>query len=67
MSLENEHPCIVLHKGQVWKGLLFSSVYKARNAVKMANPKRKFKEVQPNVFVCTRYGTKYEVIKLINY
>jgi len=67
MNLENEHPCIIMHKGKPWKGLLFKSVLTARNALKMGNPKRTFKELEPGVFTCTRYGTKFELVNLTNY
>lgn len=64
--LENNSPCVVLHKNSVWKGLLFNSITQARNSIRWANPKTRFKEPQPNVFVCTQHGTKYQIIKLIN-
>lgn len=65
-KLITDEPCVVLHKNCIWKGLLFNSVTQARNSIKWANPKTKFKEPQRNVFICNQYGTKYQIITLTN-
>ena len=46
------------------KNILFQNIEEARNYIKMQNPKRKFKEPKENVFVCSRYGTTFEIIEL---
>ena len=54
----------IMHKQKPLKNILFKTPEEARNYVKMNNPKRKFLEPFKNVFVCSRYGTRFEIIEL---
>ena len=55
---------VIMHKGAVYKNIFFSGVEQARNWIKFNYPKRRFKEPQENVFVCSNYGTKFEVVEI---
>jgi hypothetical protein len=55
---------IILYKGQVFHNTFFHSTKLARNYLKFKFSSRNFKEPVNNTFVCTRYGTKLEIIQL---
>lgn len=55
---------VIMFQKKPLKNILFQSDKEARNYIKMQNPKRKFKEPKENVFVCSRYGTTFEIIEL---
>jgi hypothetical protein len=56
--------CIIMFQKKPLKNILFQSIEEARNYIKMQNSSRTFKEIKENVFVCSRYGTVYEIIEL---
>jgi hypothetical protein len=49
----------IFNKGKILENVLFKSNDAARNYIKMKYPKRTFKELNKNVFVCAHYGTKF--------
>jgi len=55
---------VIMFQKKPLKNILFQSDKEARNYIKMQNPKRKFKEPKENVFVCSRYGTTFEIVEL---
>lgn len=55
---------VIIFQKKPLKNILFQSDKEARNYIKMHNPKRTFKEPKENVFVCSRYGTTFEIIEL---
>lgn len=55
---------VIMHQKKPLKNILFKTVKEARNYIKMQNPKRKFKEPKENVFICSRYGTTFEIVGL---
>ena len=55
-------PLYIIMKGKkVYESKYFPNVEKARNFIKMRNPSRRFKEPEENKFVCTRFGTTFEI------
>jgi hypothetical protein len=63
----NEVKFVIMHKGEVHKGLFFNKCEQARNWVKFNYPKKTFKEPQLNVFVCNRQGTTFKIVELKHY
>lgn len=61
---EMELVTVIMHKGEVWKGLYFDNPERARNTLKFHYPKRTFKEPQRNKLVCAHYGTTFIVTEL---
>lgn len=55
---------LILHQGKVYKNRFFTNYERTRNFIVMEYPKRKFKEVEDDVFVCSRYGTTLKIIEL---
>jgi len=55
---------VIMFQKKPLKNILFQSDKEARNYIKMQNPKRTFKEPKENVFVCSRYGTTFEIVEL---
>ena len=55
---------VIMFQKKPLKNILFQSDKEARNYIKMQNPKRTFKEPKKNVFVCSRYGTTFEIVEL---
>ena len=55
---------VIMHKGAVNKNIFFSNVEQARNWIKFNYPKRRFKEPQENVFVCSNYGTTFKIVEI---
>ena len=55
---------VIMHKGAVNKNIFFSNIEQARNWIKFNYPKRRFKEPRENVFVCSKYGTKLEIVEI---
>ena len=50
----------------VYHGKFFEKLESARNYIKFQNVTRKFKESEPNVFTCIRYGTTFKIIEVQN-
>jgi hypothetical protein len=48
-----------MNKGEVYEGLYFDDLRKARNYIKFRHPKKRFKEPFKNTFVCTYTGMKF--------
>lgn len=57
---------VIMHKNVVHKGSFYLSAEEARNWIKMNNPKRKFKEPEKNVLVCTYSGATFKIIELLH-
>ena len=55
---------VIMHKGAVNKNIFFSNIEQARNWITFNYPKRRFKEPHENVFVCSNYGTKFEIVEI---
>lgn len=55
---------VIMFQKKPLKNILFKSDKEARNYIKMENPKRTFREIKENVFVCSRYGTTFEIVEL---
>lgn len=55
---------VIMHKGVVNKNIFFSNAEQARNWIKFNYPKRRFKEPQENVFVCSNYGTTLKIVEI---
>jgi hypothetical protein len=55
---------VIMYQKKPLKNILFPSCDEARNYIKMQHPKRTFKEPKENVFVCSRYGTTFEIVEL---
>ena len=55
---------VIMHKGAVNKNIFFSNIEQARNWITFNYPKRRFKEQHENVFVCSNYGTKFEIVEI---
>jgi hypothetical protein len=55
---------VIMHKGAVNKNIFFSNVEQARNWIKFNYPKRRFKEPEENVFVCSNYGTTFKIVEI---
>lgn len=55
---------VIMFQKKPLNNILFQSNKEARNYIKMQNPKRRFKEFEENVFVCSRYGTIFEIVEL---
>ena len=55
---------VIMHKGSVNKNVFFSSVEQARNWIGFNYPKRRFKEPEENVFVCSNYGTTFKIVEI---
>lgn len=55
---------IILHQNRPLENILFKRLEEARNYIKMQYPKRKFKEQDENVFVCSNYGTTFRIVEL---
>lgn len=64
MKIRPDEPCVIMHKGQILKSILFNSISEARNSLRFMYPKIKFKEQAKNTFVCSLYGSKFEIIEL---
>ncbi len=54
----------ILHKGQIYKNLFFTSLKEARNKIKFDYPKKRFKEETENILVCAYYGTTFKIIEI---
>jgi hypothetical protein len=52
---------VVLHGSKIWKGLYFKSAERARNAIRMGMPKRKWKHPNENTFICSLYGSTFRI------
>lgn len=65
--MDKQEQCVIIHKNKVFKSLLFNSISQARNALRFCYPKRNFKEPIKNTFVCSHYGTKFEIVLLNEY
>jgi len=55
---------VIMFQKKPLKNLVFQKEEEARNYIKMQNPKRNFKEPKENVFVCSRYGSTFEIVEL---
>ena len=55
---------IILHKSKPLDNLVFECIERARNYIKMKNPRRKFEEAPENTFCCKRYGSMFKIIEL---
>ena len=47
---------VIINKGEVYEGLFFESYDIARNYVKWRHPKKKWKDVEPNMMKCKYTG-----------
>ncbi len=55
---------IILHQGNPLDSRIFKEESEARNYIKMRNTRRRFKELERNIFICKQYGSKFEIIRL---
>lgn len=55
---------VIMYQKKPLKNILFQNCDLARNYIKMQNPTRTFNEPEENVFVCSRYGTTFQIVEL---
>lgn len=64
--MENEFYCI-MHQGEIVDSKIFTSYETTRNYLMWRYPKKKFFEIERNIFWCKAYGSRFKIVELTLY